>query len=118
MTRTGQLGCEEEGEPGKPGSGPRGESWGAGRLGVARVRGRREAEGGRGLSEGVEERQGRHLRILLRKAAIRERSAPGVLGELWSVGPVETLNSLGRNGSALPPTAGLGWEIQDWPGNP
>ena len=42
----------------EPGSGPRGESWGAGRLGVARVRGRREAEGGRGPSEGVEERQG------------------------------------------------------------
>lgn len=41
-------------------------------------------------------------------------SAVGALAGLRLVGPLETLNSLGRDGSALPPTAGLRWEILDW----
>lgn len=60
---------------------------------------------------------GRERGILLRKEAIRESSAVGALAGLRLLGPLETLNSLGRDGSALPPTAGLRWEIQDWTGN-
>ena len=60
---------------------------------------------------------GRGRGILLRKAAIHESSAVGALAGLRLVGPLETLNSLGRDGSALPPIAGLRWKIQDWTGN-
>lgn len=115
------------GNPGTPGTAraerPGGsENWewpGSEGEGRPKAAGVRVTGSGLGACEGVEKRQGggwgpSRGRWLLEGGAL--------LGEFRSCGSYEgrtrgDLERLGRNLSALPPTAGLGWETQDWTAN-